>query len=471
MHTLAKRSGLLAVAGAGRRCVHLFALIVTLPLLVMLTGCVSPTAPTIEADYLFENVNVVPMTSETILPVKAVAVKDGRILGILGAGEAKMVQATHRIDGQGRYMLPGLADMHVHTRADPETTFKLQLANGVTTVRNLSDRDGGLDHPRIRADVAAGTLLGPRYLISGPFLDDKSLKSVADVAPLLDRHVEVGYDYVKIHGDLPDDIYLAVIDGAKRRNLLVTGHVQRHRPLHHSLGMYSIEHAEEFLHAPGRAALADPVMTAEAAKAIEKSGVFVLPTLVIFDVIGKYMDDAKFARLQSDPLVAYLPPAIQTAWLTNENNMYRRRFAQGKASLDGLLRDAQSMSRFVKALHEAGVPLVLGSDAFGALVPGFAVHQELRLLVDAGLTPYEALRTGTVNVAKYLRESDTAGSIEPGKRADFILLEGNPLQDIANAAQVRGVFINGRWISETELKSMLASVPAAFANPSNKYAR
>ena len=115
-------------------------------------------------------------------------------------------------------------------------------------------------------------------------------------------------------------------------------------------------------------------------------------------------------------------------------------------------------------MHEAGVPLLLGTDSFGTVVPGFSIHQELELIVAAGLSPYEALRTGTVNVAAYLGETDTAGTIEVGKRADFILLEENPLTDIRHASSVRGVFTQGNWHSESELASMLAEAKALSAS-------
>jgi imidazolonepropionase-like amidohydrolase len=315
--------------------------------------------------------------------------------------------------------------------------------------------------------VAAGRLLGPRYLIGGPFLDQNSIKSVGDVEPMLDLHVQKGFDYVKIHGDLPDDAYKAVMEGARKRNLLVTGHVQRHRPLQHSLGMYSIEHAEEFLHSPGRAALRNPVLAKAAAAEIKKSGLFVVPTLVVFKMIAKYLDDAKFARLRESPAVRYLSPQLQESWLSAEKNTYRRRGPA--ASLKLAEEDGRMLSTFTKVLHEAGVPLILATDVLGALVPGFSVHEELEYLVEAGLSPYEALRTGTVNVAAYLREPD-AGTLEAGKRADFILVGGNPLRDIKAAADVRGVFVRGRWLPRAELEAMLQSVPRGYAEAGRDYA-
>ena len=435
----------------------------------VIVACAGPARSSgIEADYLFENVHVVPMTSDVVLRDRAVAVRDGTIVAVLDAEQARSVRARQRIDGRGRHLMPGLADMHVHTEGHPAPVFQLQLAAGVTTVRNMSDRE--YDHRRMRDDVAAGRLDGPRYLISGPSLTARSLPSVADVEPMLDRHVSGGYDVVKVHGDLAPEVYDALLDGARRRGLRVAGHVQRKRDLGEALRMSGIEHAEEFLYAPGREALADPARADAAARRIADSGVYVTPTLAVFAIIPDYTDDATFAALARRPHVAYLAPADRDVWLSAAENPYRKRRWSPEVTRK-FRDDARLMAGFVKRLHDAGVPLLLGTDAFGALVPGFAVHEELALMVAAGLTPYQALRTGTVNVARHLGEEAQAGTIEPGKRADFILVDGNPLADVAAASRVRGLFTRGRWRSEAELQAMLEGVPATLrAGAASPYA-
>ena len=167
-----------------------------------------------------------------------------------------------------------------------------------------------------------------------------------------------------------------------------------------------------------------------------------------------------------DPLFEMLDWDMELDW---EDNEYRAGLAPlfrtylGKIGDDSTLekhfeRNIDVLSKMMLELHEAGVSLLLGSDAFGALVPGFAPHQELELMVAAGLTPYEALQTGTVNVAAYLGEADSAGTVETGKRADFVLLATNPLDDVSNATQVRGVFTHATWHSATELEARMARV-------------
>ncbi len=449
---------------------------------------------TIDADYVFENVNVAPMNAEIILANQAVAVHDGNIVAILDQSSAGAINAATRIDGAGRYLMPGLADMHIHIRMDPQAAFNLLLANGVTTVVNmgLGDRNGDvdIDHLQLRADVAAKRMDGPRYLVSGPQLHAKELPTLADVAPTLDHHVAQGYDVIKVHGPLENEIYDALIDGALERGLRTTGHTQQLRPLSDSLRMNSIEHMEEFVYVsrdpahgqamagplenylnayfPHAERMRDPAYRAPIVREVAASGIYINPTIIIYQYIHNYVADDLFAVLQSDERLVYLPKRTRDEYMDPETNEYRTGFAKvlGKplgghdALVEHVVHNLEIFSALLYEMHEAGVPILLGTDAFGAVVPGFSVHQELELMVEAGLTPYQALRTGTVNVAAYLDETDNAGTIESGKRADFILVAGNPLTDIGNAAEVSGVFSNGQWRSAADLQSLLAEAKA-----------
>jgi hypothetical protein len=444
---------------------------------------------TIEADYIFENVNVVPLNEEVILVNMAVAVRSGEIVAILDQSSADNIVAPTRVDAAGQYLMPGLTDMHIHMRMDPQAAFNLFLASGVTTVVNmgLADRNGDVEinHLNLRDDVAAGRMDGPRYLVSGPQLHAKELPIVAAVGPVLDHHVEQGYDVVKVHGPLDDDVYDSLINGAQHRGLRVTGHAQHLRPLSHSLRQDSIEHIEEFLYVSrdpshGKAAtgslddylrayfrhaerMSDAEYRAPVVHDVAESGIYVDPTLIIYKYILNYVSDDLFAELQSDERLEYLPKDTRDEYMSAESNEYRTGFAKviGEylGSQDAVVahtaRNVETLSALMFEMHEAGVPLLLGTDLFGAVVPGFSVHQELELMVNAGLTPYEALRTGTVNVSAYLGEIDSRGTVEVGKRADFVLVSNNPLANIGNAADVSGVFSHGKWRSAPDLANML----------------
>jgi imidazolonepropionase-like amidohydrolase len=460
--------------------------------LFVLSGC-SDAETRINADYVFENVNVIPMNEQTIIADQAVAVRDGLIVAIVDASEMSNIVASERIDGQGAYLMPGLSDMHVHLRMDAQPFFDLQLAKGITTVHNMGNGDGGgkIDHVALRAEVAAGTIDGPRYLISGPQIHQEQVPTLAEIEPFLTSHMEHGYDTMKIHGDLAPDVYDALIKGARARGIRITGHAQHMMPHAQTLRMDAMEHVEEFLYSSpdsvfGEAAaggvdeylsayyanlsrLTDPAYRAGIAKDFAASGIFVDPTLIIYTTLPQYIDDKRFAELPTDPRIAYLPEQTRLSYLDWEKNEYRaglgplfekflNKVEANTTPAEHLDQNIELMTIFVKELHDAGVPLLLGSDAFGLLVPGYAAHQELELMVEAGLTPYEALRTGTVNAAAYLGESDKAGTIEIGKRADFILVAGNPLDSIENAAQIRGVYSKKKWRSAAELEMRLDQI-------------
>jgi imidazolonepropionase-like amidohydrolase len=461
--------------------------------LLLLAGCTAHTG--IEADYVFENVNVVPMNEETVLAQQAVAVRDGKIVAIVDQSKSGSLIADRRIDGGGQYLMPGLADMHVHVRWAPQAMFNLFLANGITTVVNmrLNDGEGSIDHLALREAVAAGHMTGPRYLISGPQLHADQLQTIDAVAEVLDRHVEQEFDVLKVHGDLSPDIYDALIKGARARGIRVTGHGQHLMPLSESLRMDSLEHIEEFLYmsrdpAFGRAAagslenflrayssnlenLAEPDHRAAIVRDVVQAKIYVAPSLIIYKYIQVYLADDLFEALQDDPRVAYLPEAVRNEYLTSETNEYRRDLAVvfGKHLGPGVPVDehfahnVELLSALLLELQKAGVPLLLSTDLFGAAVPGFSAHQELELFVAAGLTPYQALRTGTINVAKYLGEAETAGTIEVGKRADFILVQQNPLSDVTHTASVKGVFTQGRWHSEEGVERLLVEAKQIVA--------
>lgn len=451
---------------------------------LVLYGCSQSPASSVEADYVFENVNVVPMYEENVHRDKAVAIKDGNIVAIVDQEEAHQIAANHRIDGRSRYLMPGLADMHVHVRWDPQVMFKLFLANGVTTVFNMGIVDGAgeIDHVQLRSDVAAGVVVGPRYLISGPQLHSNDLPDVGAVAPVLERHVEEQFNVVKVHGDLNPEVYDALIEGVRAQNLRITGHAQHLMPLSASMRMDALEHIEEFLYVSPDPAfaeaakdnfldahrahvqrLADPDLRARIVREVASTRIYVDPTLIVYRMVARWASSEHFADLAEDPYLDYLPAGVRNAWLNAKSNPYQN--PDFEFSTREIESNVKTLSVLMRELHEAGVPLLLGTDSFGTLVPGFSVHQELELLVAAGLTPYQALRTGTINVAAYLNESEERGSIEVGKRADLIMLDNNPLSDIRNARGVRGLFTHGRWYSESALESFLEEARERMSQP------
>lgn len=452
-----------------------------------------------KADFVIDHVTVVPMTRDTVQRDKSVVVRDGIIIAIVDARRSGRYRSATHIDASGKFLMPGLSDMHVHLRMPPQDFFDLNLAAGVTTVFNmgLSDGDGKIDHLALRASIEAGTMDGPRYLVSGPQLESWNVKSLDDVNKTLHETADHHYDAVKIHGDFSPELYNALITGARERGFRIRGHGQHMMPLAQTLRMDCVEHIEELLYISRDASLGqeakfgvedngninhfltayyhnishlqDHAYRAQVVKDVAASGVYWDPTIVIYSIIPVYISDESFAALANDPRLKYLPEGMRRESLDKDKNEYRvglvpvfstflKSVGDPSSLKDHFDRNITTLLTLTKELHDAGVPLLTGSDAFGALVPGFAQHQEMELFVKAGLTPYETLKAATVNPAKYLGEYDHAGTIEVGKRADFILLGANPLDNIHNAADVRGVFTHGKWHSSEDLKMRLDRV-------------
>lgn len=441
--------------------------------LFLLVGCTLNDS--IKADYIVENVQVITMINSDILQNRAVVINDGKIIKIIKQSEANEVNASQRIDGGGRYLMPGLADMHVHVRWNPQKMFNLFLLNGVTTVANMRLEDGDFDHLALREKINSGEMRGPRYLLSGTHLEGDFPENTNEVGRVLDEHARNKIDFVKVHGDLKPEIYKAIIFGAKQRGLKVVGHAQHKMPLKDSLVLDTLEHMEEFLYVarddrlasepasrflPAYRANVERLLNAnyraEVVADVAASGIYVDPTLIVYKMVGVWQSDEHLSALTNNPDLRYLPDDVKEYWLNPATNPYQEKdFPITKAEVDNNLL---VMLRLTKELHDKGVPMLSGTDTFGTLVPGISLHEELAMLVQAGLSPFEALRCSTVNVAAYLGEAGIAGVIQSGARADFILLDKNPLLDIKNSRSVSGVFTHGKWFSRNFLAEEISKL-------------
>lgn len=446
----------------------------TLLFFSLLCACTPLKTVDIYADYVFENVHIVPMDKNTVLKNKALAVKDGKIISIVDQSQSDHIKTSRRIDGKSRYLMPGLSDMHVHTRWNPESMFNLFLAHGITTVANMRLGDGGgkIDHLKLREQVASGEIVGPRYLVSSDHFQEGVPKSLSEVNQLLNDYQEKEIDFIKVHGDLPEEIYDALVVGAKKRNLRVIGHAQHAMPLAKTLEMDGLEHMEELLYVsrdkPLGEGVATDMLSAYRANVkrlredgyrklvvadIARSGIYMDPTLIAYKMVGVWASDKELVLLQDNPNMTFLPKSVRDRWLNPATNPYQEEgFPITKEEVDN---NMEVLFKLTKELYDAGVSLLLGTDTFGTLVPGASAHQELALLVESGLSPFEALTCGTTNVAKYLNESHISGKIANGYRADFILLDGNPLLDIANTKSVSGVFTHDHWYNRADLIELL----------------
>ena len=410
-----------------------------------------------------ENVNVIPMHEEIVMQNQRVVIADGKILRVESMENTSEHPTAKVIDGSGKYLIPGLHEMHYHWRNKEggiKRDFKLLLANGVTTVRNMAEYDWQ-DHIAIRDSIGQGKLFGPNYYTTGPYLQSGDLKISADIERIIAQHHNKRYDFIKIADNLPKDIYLEVLEKAADYNIPVMGHAQREMDLEYLLRMKSIEHVEEFVYLFGDEQRRDSLFLKNAAQQIKNSGIVIAPTLVVFDMIVQCLEDNSFAKLKKKEVVTYMLTGDYGYWASDENP-YRQnlkgKVINGMDALPLLEGYFKWMMNFTKMLAKEDVPLMTGSDTFGFVVPGFSLHEEFQFLQEAGLSPYEILKASTLTPARYLDSMAMEGTITEGKNANLVLLYKNPLEDIKNTKTIEGVLLKGKWLDRDQLDSFLKEV-------------
>jgi imidazolonepropionase-like amidohydrolase len=459
--------------------------------LPLLAGCAT-AAPRPPADIAVVGAHVVDVVTGAVARDRTVLIRDGRIAAIQPPGGRPA--AEHVFDAGGRFMIPGLWDMHVHFRGGADLVaanralLPLYIANGVTTVR---DAGGDMTDALLewRRDIAAGRMTGPRILTSGPKLDGPSggwpgsirLSTPAQVPAALDSLQSIGVDYVKIYdGTLGHDVFLAVVDEAKRRDLIVTGHMP--------FGVRFLDAVERGLDATehlyyafkGAALNEDSVTAAVIASAgtarplgfwaalsllqprfgeqraelvyrgMAAHGTAVVPTLHIGRVLA-HVDEVDHS---TDAGLRYIDPLIEATYAGRVQSA-RRSSLQARHERREL---QQLFIGMVPAMHAAGVTILAGSDAGASnsyVYPGFSLHAELEELVGAGLSPLAALRAATVDAAGFMRLGSESGRIAVGYRADLLLLERNPLDDIAATRELHAVIVGGSVLNRADLQALL----------------
>ena len=445
-------------------------------LLAALVGCADPAPPPLEfpdGSQALVDVDVAWMGDDALLLDRRVVVHEGRILAIL-ASDAGDLPTNVEVIAEGGYVMPGLVDLHVHAWFESDLT--LFLANGVTTVRNLF---GDPLQRGWRDEIAAGDRSGPRIVTAGPIVDGappiwdgSAIASTAEEGEeAVVAQAEAGYDLIKVYNRLPEAAWRGVLAEAERRGVQVVGHVPysvSYTDVAES-SQVTIEHMDGLLEelagfswwdprteAQVRAALesVSPAAVAEIAQALRDGGTWNVPTLVVLASIRSSAET--LASRRAAPELAYVHPQIRASWGTTA--------AATPAELAAWEPLMDAWMGWLKTVHDAGAGVGLGTDCGNAyVIPGYSAHEELGLLVRAGLTPYEALRAGTVDAAAALGTPGESGQVAVGQRADLLWLASNPLVDVANAAAPRGVMVAGEWLSRTELDERLAAIEDLYA--------
>ncbi len=486
-----------------------------------LTLLLLPAVPAGAQDRLaISPVTVVDVAEAVLRPHQTVIVSGDRIAAVGEAGVVEVPAGAVVIDGSGKFVIPGLWDMHVHTGNDRnarEIVYPLLVAHGVTGFRNMQgdcfDCPPDFSIERVdarRRAVAAGELVGPREVASSDFAGSheqaarRSTEGSSPEAPATEADArafvrlvkERGVDFIKIYDMLPREAYFALAEEANRLGLPFAGHVPvTVRASEASdAGQASIEHPDDFgiltecssREDDLRARMIAEFDEAEMGARYTSEGPAILPLML--EMVETYDPDkcarlaARFARngtwVGPTLMVQRLPSELGAGWREDPYARFlipaeRRWFEWAEETYARDLGDAEEqvpVSRWLRqvtrAMHGAGVPILAGTDAGETGVFwGVSLHQELELLVSAGLTEAEALRAATLGPAEFLEATDSLGTVESGKVADLVLLEANPLEDISNTQRIAAVVFRGRHLDRIDLDALLEEAAAAAARP------
>lgn len=446
------------------------------------------------------DVTIIDVTDGSLLHGQTVLVEGDRISAVGRAGKVAVPPDALVVDGAGRFLIPGLWDMHTHTLSRWRWAFPLHVANGVTGIRDLATDVPLAELRQLRAEVAAGKVTGPRFVAAGPLIDGPgsrryvSVTTAAEARAAVDSLQAEGADFVKVYDRLPREAFYAIIKAAKRHGLAVVGHVPESLDdpaKAFTAGMRSIEHidqlhllcgtarpaimqlvsaadsamgrgdtaaAGELIHRAGRMRFSsyDPARCEQVGRAMAAHGTWITPTLTLELQSGMPPVHVPAERLFSEPQYRYVPHATLESWRRRYTAAVADTSAEERSEIRERMR--QSLAK-VGDVYRGGAGILAGTDGSASFqVFGFNLHDELGWLVQAGLTPLAALQAATLNPARFLGRTADHGTIEAGKRADLVLLDANPLLDIANTRRIHAVVVDGRLLGRAQLDSLLAGV-------------
>lgn len=405
---------------------------------------------------VIRNTNVIPMDRDTVLNNHDVFISKGRIIDVTPYGQRKLENRYKIVEGKDKYLLPGFSEMHFHNQNDIRNEFKLLVANGITSARNMAEYNKQ-DQIAIRK-LSQELSITPNYYTTGPYLMRNDLKTKEVITKVVKNHKTRGYDYLKLADNLPKNLYVHLLNEADKHELPVIGHGQRELPLEYTLRMKSIAHVEEFLNIFSKEELTNKKALTQKAKQIKTSGVYVSPTLGIYNMILNYADDNRHQKISNQPENKYLPKHYLDYWKSDSVNYRKYDWFTAKESLKRLQKELDWQMEFTKILHQEQVYLLCSSDTYGLFLPGFSLHKELALIHASGLSTFETLKTATVNPARYFGKMSQEGTISVGKRANMVLLNKNPLEKIENTKSIEAVFIKGEYLDKNRLIKLLKEV-------------
>lgn len=436
----------------------------------------------------FTNVNVIPMDKERVLQNQTVLIKNGIITEI--GSKVKIPKDAQIIDGKGKYLIPGLVDMHTHLFSDDdfpdsfaEDEMKIMIANGVTTIRLMI---GTPEQLVLREKSAKQEIIAPTLFLASPHFtgreqgNDFVVNTEQEAREGVRKSKAAGYDFIKVTTFLKPEVYEAIIDEAAKQNIRVVGHADsRFVGLQRALkAKQQIEHLDGYLeallpeNAPMKGSVSDIYLynpknwesldyvdeskIPAIAKATVEANIFCDPTLHVFKVsVGNARTEES---IRAQPDFRFYPQKKTDFWLKA-----MQKYWSTMASPERRAKYVSVRNKIVKAIYDAGGKILAGSDSPDFLfLYGFSLHREIRTLNEAGLSTFAALEAATKNPALFLGNLNQAGTIEKGKRADLVLLDANPLENISNTERRSGVMLKGKYYTQSELNRWLDEIAPRF---------
>ena len=429
----------------------------------------------------FTNVSVLPMTSDEVLPDQTVVVRDGVIAAAGPAGEVDVPRGATVVAGEGRFLMPGLAEMHAHVppgenppREEVEDILFLYVANGITTIRGML---GSAYQIPLADELERGEVLGPNFYVGAPSLNGGSAPTPEAAETLVRAHAEAGYHLQKIHPGIPLPAWDHMAEVAREVGLTFAGHVPAAVGLVHAIetGMSTVDHLDGYVQAVasddvqaqvnageislgGLARGVDDAKLDEIVRMTIDHDVYVVPTMYLWENLYGAPDAEAILR---QPEMKYVSPQTRESWGW-------RASGGGQRDPEGIAAFFQLRKRILRELSDAGAGILMGTDSPQLFnVPGFALHRELQVMSDAGMSNYEILRSGTATVGEYVAAhlglDGDFGTIAEGQRADLVLLGANPLVELVNLFDRVGVMVRGRWIDRAEIDAGLEALAAKHA--------
>ena len=440
---------------------------------------------------VFTNVSVLPMDSNRELRNQTVVVTGARISALGPATSVSIPAGARRIDGRGKFLMPGLAEMHAHVQGPQAANADemnrdimfLYIANGITTIRAML---GAPNQLILRNQLNSGEVLGPTMYVAAPSLNGNSAPTPETAARLVRAHKSAGYDLLKIHPGLNRPSYDAIVSTAREVGITWAGHVSTQVGVEHALStkQSTIDHLDGYIEAAAspeiRSALSSQPSSVkpgdlyrsvtenrlrDLARQTKAAGTWNVPTMFLWESFFLPGNPLEWAKREE---MRYAPKQWVTNWTSQKNQRASLDAQNGLSPADAALHIAMRR-KMLKALADEGAPLLMGTDSPQMFnVPGFALHRELQVALQAGLTPYQILESGTRNVGRYvaqdLKQDGRFGTVSVGSRADLVLLDANPLTDLANLTRRAGVMLRGRWVSRSEIDKGLESLAAKYSN-------